>query len=124
MMTAEPSADAPAVRRFRDPAVRPIATSLGDLRARIDALDARVVELLAERARLVRDATRFKRNSFEVASPERQAAVFAQVRAAAAAHSAELPALPDIVEAAYRVLVAGYVASEERFFTETEPIDP
>jgi isochorismate pyruvate lyase len=124
MTTAEPSADTPAVRRFRDPAVRPIAATLGDLRARIDALDARVVELLAERGRLVRDATRFKRSSFEVASAERQAAVFAQVRALAAAHSAELPSLPDIVEAAYRVLVAGYVASEERFFADTEPVDP
>jgi hypothetical protein len=29
-----------------------------------------------------------------------------------------------VVEAAYRVLVAGFVAGEERFFTETEPIPP
>ena len=32
------------------------------------------------------------------------------------------PALPDVVEAAYRVLVAGFIAGEERFFAETEPI--
>ena len=30
--------------------------------------------------------------------------------------------LPDVVEAAYRVLVAGFIAGEERFFSETEPI--
>ncbi len=53
---------------------------------------------------------------------ERQAEVFARVRRLAAAQAAEFPALPDIVEAAYRVLVAGFIAGEERFFAETEPI--
>ena len=70
----------------------------------------------------VRDATRFKRDAFQVAAPERQAAVFARVRALAGAARAEFPGLPDVVEAAYRVLVAGFIAGEERFFAETEPI--
>ena len=121
---AEPSADAPAVRRFRDPDHRPMAATLGELRARIDALDERIVALIAERALCVRDATRFKRSSFEVAAPARQAEVFAHVRALAAAQAGAFPALPDVVEAAYRVLVAGFIAAEERFFSETEPIDP
>ena len=120
----EPSVDAAPVRRFRDPAYRPRAATLGALRARIDALDAQIVDLLAERALCVRDATRFKRDAFQVAAPERQAAVFARVRGLAAARAAEFPALPDVVEAAYRVLVAGFVAGEERFFAETEPITP
>jgi isochorismate pyruvate lyase len=122
--SAEPRADAPAVRRFRDPNHRPLAATLGDLRARIDALDERIVALLAERALCVRDAARFKRNTFEVPAPGRQAEVYAHVRALAAAQAAEFPTLPDVVEAAYRVLVAGYIAAEERFFAETEPIDP
>jgi isochorismate pyruvate lyase len=120
----EPRADQPPVRRFLDPAYRPQAATLGELRARIDAIDAQVVELLAARALCVKDATRFKRSSFEVTAPQRQAQVFARVRALAQAHAAESPALPDVVEAAYRVLVAGFIAGEERFFTETEPIDP
>ena len=120
---AEPRTDAAPVRRFRDPAYRPQAPTLGALRARIDALDAQIVELLAQRALCVKDATRFKRSSFEVTSPERQAQVFARVRALAAPHEAEVPALPDVVEATYRVLVAGFIAGEDRFFTETEPID-
>ena len=98
------------------------AATLGALRERIDALDAQIVALLAERALCVRDATRFKRDAFQVSAPERQAAVFARVRALAADRAGELPSLPDVVEAAYRVLVAGFIAGEERFFAETEPI--
>jgi len=59
--------------RFRDPSIKPQAETLGALRAKIDGLDQQIVELLALRAHCVRDATRFKRNSFEVSSPERQA---------------------------------------------------
>ena len=118
----EPLVDASPVRRFRDPLYRPQAETLGALRERIDALDAQIVALLAERALCVRDATRFKRDAFQVAAPERQAAVFARVRALAADRAAEFPGLPDVVEAAYRVLVAGFIAGEERFFADTEPI--
>jgi isochorismate pyruvate lyase len=119
----EPPVDAPPVRRFRDPSIQPQAETLGELRHKIDDLDRQIVELLAARAWCVRDATRFKRNSFEVTSPERQAQVFARVRELASAHAGQFPALPDVVEAAYRVLVAGFIAAEERFFAETEPID-
>ena len=119
----EPPVDMPPVRRFRDPSIKPQAETLGALRAKIDGLDQQIVELLALRAHCVRDATRFKRNSFEVSSPERQAQVFARVRERAAVHAGQFPSLPDVVEAAYRVLVAGFIASEERYFAETEPID-
>jgi isochorismate pyruvate lyase len=118
----EPRIDAAPVRRFRDPDYRPQAATLGALRQKIDALDAQIVALLAERALCVRDATRFKRDAFQVAAPERQAAVFARVRSIAAARATDFPSLPDVVEAAYRVLVAGFVAGEERFFAESEPI--
>ncbi|MEO8527223.1 MAG: chorismate mutase [Caldimonas sp.] len=120
----EPRVDAAPVRRFRDPYYLPQAASLGALRHKIDALDARIVALMAERALCVRDATRFKRDAFQVAAPGRQAAVFARVRSLAAAGAADFPSLPDVVEATYRVLVAGFVAGEERFFAETEPITP
>ena len=119
----EPPVDSPPVRRFRDPSIQPQAETLGALRAKIDGIDRQIVELLVARAHCVRDATRFKRTSFEVSSPERQAEVFARARALAAAHAGQFPALPDVVEAAYRVLVAGFIAAEERYFAETEPID-
>ncbi|MBI3375029.1 MAG: chorismate mutase [Betaproteobacteria bacterium] len=119
----EPRVDAAPVRRFRDPNYQPQAETLGALREKIDTLDAQIVALLASRALCVRDATRFKRNAFEVSSPKRQSRVFAKVRALAAAHASDFPSLPDVVEAAYRVLVAGFIEGEERFFAETEQID-
>jgi isochorismate pyruvate lyase len=120
----EPRTDTGPVRRFREPNPHPEAATLSELRARIDDLDARIVELMAQRALCVRDATRFKRNSFEVTAPQRQAQVFARVRQLAAPRATEVPSFPDVVEASYRVLVAGFIAAEERFFAETEPLSP
>lgn len=120
----EPATDSGPVRRFLAAGYTPQAATLGQLRERIDALDDHIVALLAQRALCVRDATRFKRDAFQVAAPERQAAVFARVRALAAAHEAGFPGLPDVVEATYRTLVAGFIACEGRFFEETEPVTP
>lgn len=118
----EPQPAGPPLRRFRDPQYQPLAPTLGDLRARIDALDAQIVALLAQRAACVRDATRFKADAHQVAAPARQAQVFATVRALAAAQGSDFPGLPDIVEATYRTLVAGFVAAEGQLFLETEPL--
>lgn len=120
----EPSALGPPVRRFKDPGYVEQAATLAELRARIDELDAQIVNLMGERARCVRDATRFKRDAFQVAAPARQAQVFERVRALAAAHPCDFPGLPDIVEAAYRPLVAGFIAAEGQLFQQTEEISP
>ncbi|MEJ7928743.1 chorismate mutase [Ramlibacter sp. AN1015] len=120
----EPRTDTPPVRRFKDPHYQPVAETLSELRERIDALDAQIVELLAQRAACVRDATRFKRDAFQVQAPERQAQVFARVRQLAAVHEGLFPGLPDIVEASYRSLVAGFVAAEGQLFHHTESIEP
>ena len=118
----EPSPDARPVRRFKDPAYTPQAQTLGELRGRIDALDAQIVDLLAQRAVCVRDATRFKRDEFQVAAPQRQAQVYKRVRALAAGHQVGFPGFPDLLEATYRTLVAGFVAGEQHFFQETEKV--
>lgn len=120
----EPSAATPPVRRFRQPGYPEVAGTLAELRQRIDALDEEIIRLLAERAACVRDATRFKQDGFQVAAPARQAEVFARVRALAARHEACFPGLPDIVEATYRTLVAGFIAGEHRLFEQTDPIEP
>ncbi len=120
----ESATDTPAVRRFKDPGYIEVAPTLAGLRQRIDELDEKIVALLAERALCVRDATRFKRDSFQVAAPARQAQVFARVRALAAPHDAEFPGLSEVVESTYRTLVAGYIAGEGHFFNETELITP
>ncbi|MDW5441881.1 chorismate mutase [Polaromonas sp. SM01] len=120
----EPATATGPVRRFITPGHVPQAQSLGELREKIDSLDEQIVALLAQRALCVRDATRFKLDAFQVSAPERQAAVFARVRALAAPHESGFPGLPDIVESAYRTLVAGFIAGEGRFFHDTELIQP
>lgn len=120
----EPTIHTPPVRRFKDPGYVAVAPTLAALRERIDTLDEQIVELLAQRALCVRDATRFKRDAFQVAAPARQAEVFARVRALAAQHEAAFPGLPDIIESTYRTLVAGYIAGEGHFFHDTELITP
>lgn len=120
----EPTTHTPPVRRFKNPDYVELAPTLAALRERIDTLDEQIVELLAQRALCVRDATRFKRDAFQVAAPARQAEVFARVRALAARHEADFPGLPDIMESTYRTLVAGYIAGEGTFFHDTELITP
>ncbi len=123
MPAGEPATDRAAVRRFTDPAYQPVAATLGELRARIDAIDEQVVALLAERGRCVRDATRFKRDPVAVAAVARQAAVFSRVRALAEQHDDAFPGLANVIERAYRTLVAGYVAGEEHLLAQTELIN-
>lgn len=120
--STEPDAAGAPVRRFTDPDYLPQAETLGALRQRIDALDAQIVALLAERALCVRDATRFKRDAYQVCAPARQAQVFAKVRALAQSHEDQFPGLADVVESTYRTLVAGFIAGEDRFFHATERI--
>ena len=112
------------MRRFKNPDYPELAGTLGELRQRIDAVDERIVALLAERAACVRDATRFKRDAFQVAAPARQAQVVERVRALALPHAAAFPGFPDIVVSIYRAMVAGFVAGEGRLFEETELIQP
>src|SRR5512140_1905064 len=120
--STEPAVYSGPVRRFKDPSYVEVAATLGELRENIDRLDEQIVALLARRAACVRDATRFKRDQFQVAAPARQAQVFERVRALAESHAGTFPGLPQIVEATYRTMVAGFVAAEGQLFNETETI--
>ena len=124
----EPDAQGSPVRRFTDPAYRPLADNLAGLRREIDRIDEEIVKLLAERAMYVKDAARFKRDAFQVGAPARQAEVLARVRALAGRHqpafNGGFQGLPDVVEAGYRALVAGYIACEQNYFGQTEAVPP
>jgi isochorismate pyruvate lyase len=120
----EPAAGAAPVRRFTDPAYVEMASTLGELRGRIDALDEQIVALLAQRALCVRDATRFKRDAFQVAAPARQAQVFDRVQHLADRHAASFPGFAQVVLSTYRTMVAGFVAGEAQLFQQTELIEP
>jgi isochorismate pyruvate lyase len=121
-MMSEPDPRAPACRRFVDPAYRPLCGTLAEVRAGIDALDDQLIELLARRADLVMDATRFKRDAGEAAAPARQAQVYARARALAQRRRCAFPGLDDVAEATWRAMVAAFVAREQALLAATEPI--
>ena len=82
--------------------------SLADVRANIDALDRRIIPLLAERGRYVLEAARFKKDVAEVPAPARVEEVIAKVRRLAE----ENGAIPDVVEKTYRAMIAAFIAAE------------
>jgi isochorismate pyruvate lyase len=118
----EPLPTGLAVRRFKDPAYVELALNLQTLRDQIDDFDHQIVALLAARALRVRDATRFKKDAYQVSAPARQAEVFKKVRNLASAHAENFPGFEDIVESAYRSLVAGFIAAEQSLFSQTEEV--
>jgi isochorismate pyruvate lyase len=83
-------------------------SSLDAVRAEIDRLDAEIVGLLAERARMVGLASGFKRTEAEAAAPERARAVIERVRRLAETEGLDA----DLVEALYRLMIERFVAAE------------
>jgi isochorismate pyruvate lyase len=122
----EPDPQGAPVRRLQDPAYRELAPDLAGVRREIDRVDDAIVRLMAERAMYVKDAARFKRDAFQVSAPARQAEVFARVRMLAQRHqpafNGGFEGLPEVVESAYRALVAGYIACEQKYLGQTEPV--
>lgn len=82
--------------------------SLDEVRARIDALDRRIVALLAERGGYVRQAARYKHDKAEVEAPQRVAAVIARVRALAVESGGD----EAVVEAVYRAMISAFIEAE------------
>lgn len=82
--------------------------SLERVRADIDALDERLVELLAQRERLVREAGALKTSDAAVRDPARVEQVVAKARAAANRHGAS----PAVAEAVYRAMVGAFIELE------------
>ena len=82
--------------------------NLADVRARIDAIDGRLVRLLAEREELVRAAAAFKRDEQAVRAPDRveQVVRLARERAADAGLS------PEVAEAVWRAMISAFVDLE------------
>jgi isochorismate pyruvate lyase len=116
MEEKEPSVDGPALRQFADENYQPLCNSLKEIRQGIDRLDEQIVALLAKRAMFVKDAARFKANSFQVAAPARQAQVFAKARALATNQNLGFTGFEDVVEATYRTMVAEFIAAEQSYF--------
>lgn len=83
-------------------------SSLGEVRRNIDRIDRRLVPLLAERGRFVREAARFKRTAREVPAPARAARVVRNVRRLARRHGLD----PAIAERVWRAMIAAFIRFE------------
>ena len=82
--------------------------TLAEVRDEIDRLDRQIIELIAERQRWVVVAGTLKTDEHAVRAPDRVAQVIAKVRGIAA----DTGASPDVVERAYRALIAGFIDLE------------
>lgn len=83
-------------------------TTMAEVRAGVDALDARLVALLAERFRYMDAAARIKPSRDLVRDEARKAAVIARARAAAVRDGVD----PDVVGRLYEQLVEASIAYE------------
>ncbi|WP_433668372.1 chorismate mutase [Nocardia sp. CA-136227] len=84
--------------------------SLEEVRGEIDAIDARIIELLGARQQLVMRAATFKRNEHEVRAPDRRVRMMVRLRELAVRHGVE----PTLVERVYNTLIDGFIELEQQ----------
>jgi isochorismate pyruvate lyase len=82
--------------------------TLAAIRRDIDAIDAQMVRLIADRERLVRRAAAVKTDEQGVRAPARVEAVIGRVRELAAGSGAS----PEVVERVYRAMIAAFIDLE------------
>ncbi len=91
-----------------DASALPRCADMQEVRAEIDAIDRRMVALIAERLHYIDEAARIKADRDTVRDDARVADVLAKVRAEAL----RLGCDPEVVAAAYRALVEASIAHE------------
>ncbi|HLA44625.1 MAG TPA: chorismate mutase [Aggregatilineales bacterium] len=84
--------------------------ALEELRAKIDSVDAQIIELLAERAGYVHQVAELKNTDEEVVAEERQQEVYRTRRAWARQHELD----PDFIENLYRFMIEYFIKQERR----------
>lgn len=89
-----------------------------DLR-RDPALESRIISLISERCRLVRQAAFFKRDLQESSAPARQARNIANARSIAAGYTDRIPKFENLIEDVYSVLVPESVELQHAFWKQT-----
>lgn len=86
----------------------PICKSLEEVRSNIDAIDYKIVSLIAERGSFVMQAARFKKSMDDVKAPQRVEQVISKVRKLAT----DLSANPNVTEAVYRAMISAFINAE------------
>ncbi|MDB5869442.1 MAG: Chorismate mutase [Polaromonas sp.] len=102
--------------------IHPIAhcDTLADVRRNIDALDQRIVALMAERSGYMTQAARIKQSAAQVHDQARIDFIMDRVTAMARAQGA-----PEaVVEAAYRAMIDASIAFEHAEFKRLRPQPP
>ena len=82
--------------------------TMQEVRTHIDALDARLVALMAERSTYVAQAARIKNNPELIVDVQRIEYIIDRVRSMAA----ELGAPPDVAEVTYRAMIGAFIEFE------------
>lgn len=85
-----------------------ICNSLEEVRSNIDAIDQKIVGLIAQRGGFVMQAARFKKTTEDVKAPQRVEQVISKVRGLAV----ESAANPDVTEAVYRAMISAFINAE------------
>ena len=86
--------------------------TMADVRRNIDALDDRIVALVAERSAYVAQAARIKQSAGDIVDPVRIEFIIDRVRAQARAAGAP----ESVMEAAYRAMIAASIDFERGEF--------
>lgn len=93
-----------------------------DLR-RDPTLESRIVGLIAERCRLVRQAAFFKQDLRESSAPARQARNIANARRIASGYADRIPGFENLIEDVYSELVPGSVELQHLFWKQTTRVE-
>ena len=91
--------------------------TMAEVRRNIDALDERIVALIAERSGYVAQAARIKQNATEVHDQARIAFIVDRVKAMAR----EQGAPGAVIEAAYRAMIDAFIEFERGEFERLRP---
>ena len=91
--------------------------TLAEVREHIDALDAELLRLMAERQKYVTEAGRFKKDPASVSAPARVEAIIVKVRAGAEAAGLA----PDVAEKTFRAMIAGFEDYERAIWVAKNP---
>src|SRR3974390_507787 len=90
--------------------------SLAEVRGNIDRIDHAIVGLMAERAKYVAEAGRFKPDPAAVSAPARVDAIIAKVRAEAEAQGLD----PMVADKSYRAMIAAFEDYERAEWTRRQ----
>ena len=95
-------------------------STLTQVRDNIDRIDHAIVALMAERAKYVAEAGRFKPDPAAVSAPARVDAIIAKVRADAEAQGLD----PTVAERTYRAMIAAFEDYERAEWTRRQEAAP